>query len=872
MPLIDTSTLGPDTRLGPETQQVYCGLDCCLTTEIFEELGVQYPGAIEGPIYSFERALQGPYLDIMTRGFATDDLSRREAAAALHTQMDHALAVLNEFALAVWDKPLNPNSPKQLQEFFYGAMRLPEIWISQKGEKKLSTNREVLERLFDSYPHSRPFVNSILEFRDCNKQLNIMEMEVDKDKRFRTSYNIAGTECVAGDTLIWTKGGLRKMEEIYSTPHAVAVWNGAQFITPARKVKYQARKGFEIWVEGGYKIKCSDNHPIMTQRGFVQASDLTKTDSIHMNFGLPELFGQHALPRGGILDQMSEDFMEFFGMILADGSLNATSEHYRCRLSNSDWTAKERFKELVKLVFGLEATTYGDEVSFSSKEVCLWLQSLGFPADSGLGTASFKEIPAELMRGKPNLLRALLRGLTLDSHVTEKGLMFGTQSYKLQEQIQQILLVLGIAGLKLYTGNSIKLNVPRRYCGRFISMIGFVQQNRLEKLSALLNERSQWHEPAWFGAKVLLPITQIDDWTGDVFDLTMPESSPPQYVANGMTVHNTGRPSSSENAFGTGSNAQNISPALRYVFVADPGYKLGVIDLEQVEARDVGFFCGCLFDDWRFLDACESGDLHTNNAKLIWPEKDWTGDSKKDKEIAQQIFYRDFSFRDMAKRGGHLTNYFGTAWTAARSLKVPVGIMEEFQARYVRGGRDKTGREIIPAYACIAQWWTWTAEQLQTTHSLTTPFGRKRHFFGRPNDDTTLREAIAFLPQSTTADRMNLGLWRTWANERRVQLLAQTYDSITFQFREDSDVDEIISHILELLRVVLHSNSGREYSVPGEAKVGWNWGYEVTAGDRAKAIAQGKRPPRVNPEGLRKWTLGKPDDRTRQTGLNRIIR
>ena len=57
MPLIDTSLLGPDTRLGPETQQVYCGLDCCLTVEIFEELEKQYPGSTTSGIYSFERAI-----------------------------------------------------------------------------------------------------------------------------------------------------------------------------------------------------------------------------------------------------------------------------------------------------------------------------------------------------------------------------------------------------------------------------------------------------------------------------------------------------------------------------------------------------------------------------------------------------------------------------------------------------------------------------------------------------------------------------------------------------------------------------------------------------------------------------------------------
>ena len=116
----------------------------------------------------------------------------------------------------------------------------------------------------------------------------------------------------------------------------------------------------------------------------------------------------------------------------------------------------------------------------------------------------------------------------------------------------------------------------------------------------------------------------------------------------------TGRPSSSSNAFGTGRNAQNIDPSLRHVFQADPSYRLGYVDLEQVEARDVGFICGCLFDDWSLLDATESGDFHTANARKVWPELAWTGDAKRDREVADALFYRNFSYRDFAKRAGHL--------------------------------------------------------------------------------------------------------------------------------------------------------------------------------------------------------------------------
>ena len=338
MPIVQTADLRPDLPLAADVQhQVYCGLDNCLTVEIRhaeEPLLAGRPNAAR--IYSFERALQAPYLDLMLRGFAIDQQARREASAGLEKRILHLQQILNQLSFALWSKSLNARSSKQLQDFFYGTMKLPELWQSQKGIRKLSMNREALEKLYDRYLYARPFIACILTIRDLSKQQEVFNTEIDADGRFRTSYNIAGTE--------------------------------------------------------------------------------------------------------------------------------------------------------------------------------------------------------------------------------------------------------------------------------------------------------------------------------------------------------TGRPSSSSNAFGTGGNAQNIAPSLRYVFVSDPGYKIAVIDAEQVEARDVGFFCGCLFDDWTFLDACESGDLHTTNATRIWPELGWTDNKLYNRKIADTIFYRDFTYRDMAKRGSHLSNYMGTAWTASRALKLPLKIMEDFQS------------------------------------------------------------------------------------------------------------------------------------------------------------------------------------------------
>ena len=87
----------------------------------------------------------------------------------------------------------------------------------------------------------------------------------------------------------------------------------------------------------------------------------------------------------------------------------------------------------------------------------------------------------------------------------------------------------------------------------------------------------------------------------------------------------------------------------------------------------------------------------------------------------------------------------------------------------------------------------------------------------------------------------------------QVQLLAQTYNSITFQYRETDDENAILEQALELLRLPLVAPNGRLYNVPWEAKIGWNWGNYND--DPVKG--------RLNPGGLIKWNAQKRDLRKR---------
>lgn len=302
---------------------------------------------------------------------------------------------------------------------------------------------------------------------------------------------------------------------------------------------------------------------------------------------------------------------------------------------------------------------------------------------------------------------------------------------------------------------------------------------------------------------------------------------------------NTGRLSASESIFGTGTNLMNVGRDIREIFVADPGMKFCNLDLEQADARNVGARCWNLFVESHgeafagsYLDACESGDLHTTVCRMAWTNLEWPEEREKWRAVADQIAYRNDSYRDLAKKLGHGTNFYGQPATMAKHTKVQKKLIQEFQHKY------------FTAFPCISSWHEHVKQTLREFGFIETLLGRRRYFHGRVTEDTTLREAIAYEPQSLTADEIDLGILRLW-REHRVQLLLQVHDSILFQYPEEEE-DTIVPWAIEKLRTIIQLKNGREFCVPVEAQVGWNYGKKTEA----------------NPDGLAKWKGG--DDRQRK--------
>ncbi len=315
----------------------------------------------------------------------------------------------------------------------------------------------------------------------------------------------------------------------------------------------------------------------------------------------------------------------------------------------------------------------------------------------------------------------------------------------------------------------------------------------------------------------------------------------------------TGRWSSSDDAFGYGRNFQNIDEHYRRQFCADDGYWFVSTDYEQAESRLVAALVWACTGDDTYWRACESSDLHTLVCRMTWPELEWTNDDKANRAIADKVYpgLDGFTYRDVAKRLGHGTNYWGTAFGIAAAVGIPVELVTDFQKRYFR------------AFPAIAQWHKWVADFIRHNHYLDTPLGRRLYLFGRVWEDSAIREAIAAVPQSTIAELLNYSMHRVWERAHRpatdpnhlnLQLLLQNHDAFAFQVPCTADLPTTLAAVRSELETSIPIKSHltdeiRHLTIPAEFVTGYNWGYADRGTDPSKWHFKDG-----NPDGLRKWS------------------
>lgn len=279
----------------------------------------------------------------------------------------------------------------------------------------------------------------------------------------------------------------------------------------------------------------------------------------------------------------------------------------------------------------------------------------------------------------------------------------------------------------------------------------------------------------------------------------------------------TGRFSSSKNPFGLGGNLQNVAERHRRVFIADPGMDMGYADYMQGESNIVAHLSG----DEKYIEAHRLGDVHTYVTRYIWPELPWTGDLKKDKLVAKQNPPWDTApghdYRFQCKRIQHGSNYGLTPRGISLIAHIPINEAKRAYENYM------SEFDHIPA------WQDHIAKDIREHKSLTNPLGREITLFGRPWDKHTIKQGLAFLPQSTLADIENIAMWRVW-NELETEgvlLLAQVHDALLHEFpRERQDLEKRVLELMSIPVSVTDIYDKTRIMIIGvETATGRNWGH-----------------------------------------------
>jgi DNA polymerase-1 len=228
----------------------------------------------------------------------------------------------------------------------------------------------------------------------------------------------------------------------------------------------------------------------------------------------------------------------------------------------------------------------------------------------------------------------------------------------------------------------------------------------------------------------------------------------------------TFRFSSSENAFGSGMNLQNVPkggefdgddedplvlPNVRSLFLPDEGYEIFDMDLSSADLRVVVWEA----DEPEMKSMLREGlDPYTEIAKEFYHDPRIT------KHDPRRQKFKSFA---------HGTNYLGTARGLATRLGLSIAEAERTQSWY------------FGKFPRIKIWQDNLRKDLETKRYVRNAFGYRRFFFDRI-DGTVYNQAAAWKPQSTVALLINFIWDRIRRAEHEVDILLQVHDSLVGQY------------------------------------------------------------------------------------------
>jgi ribonucleotide reductase alpha subunit len=402
--------------------------------------------------------------------------------------------------------------------------------------------------------------------------------------------------CIVGSSLVATKKGLQRMENLVDNMPEVFTDNrvpietnngdgtislmeqkqGVSFDTVSAVWSSGIKETYKLTTKKGYEFVATADHKIMTSTGFKPVSELTENDNILIQKGrgmwntditLPTQMSKEIKGDNNRIypftfpTTWSKELGQLLGWTIGDGFITAEPDN-RLGLvfSNNDQEVLNILKSYLDEIYGRETKISVRETTkqlrYHSKFLCEFLRKLGVKSVK----ADYKTVPEAIFTGTEEAVVGFLQALfTADGTmaVGEKGnyVRLTSKSGQLLKEVQVLLLNMGMLSTiyerhrpaqTKFTYTTVKgeeksyetdgklweLSITKGSLRRFIEEIGFIGNKHKTRIEAFL-QKNQYKEEFFDTIKSVKPQGQQE-----VYDLTEPRTH--SFVANGIVISNCG--------------------------------------------------------------------------------------------------------------------------------------------------------------------------------------------------------------------------------------------------------------------------------------------------------------------------------------------
>ena len=371
---------------------------------------------------------------------------------------------------------------------------------------------------------------------------------------------ISTNPCITGDSLVYTKNGLQRIGELAEQGDLAKVaidgrmgentFNKISDIFPSG-----IKKVYRLVTKEGYGLRLTADHKVMTERGWVPASELKENDKIHI-----------LNRKGGFGTKGMGNLGRVLGWLVAEGSLTAGKAvlpFFEKKRALATYFA-EMVQSIVPAPTGKRKSYNINVVKIDKRNESRVTSTRLFKVagSHGLYPQDKLKVPETVFQGTEEMQRGFLSALfTGDGTVCGDirkgiGVRLSSISITLLKDVQRLLLNFGIAstiylnrkkaGMKnmpdgkgghkeYWCKANHELMISKSNMIQFAEEIGFILDYKQKLLTTKIQSYNKGPQQEKFIARFKELIPEGDEC---VFDLTEPNTH--SFVANGIIVSNCG--------------------------------------------------------------------------------------------------------------------------------------------------------------------------------------------------------------------------------------------------------------------------------------------------------------------------------------------